>query len=128
MYRRGSALLDKTLPPFTEARVCLLFALALLLALWVPAPAVFAGTEYQGNLERGLTRGLKNIVGAPLEIPATIARHHAGSGRPVIRETAGLFDGLFRTVARAGNGFFDTAFVFVPGEQEGYPMDPETLF
>ncbi len=102
-------------------------AILAILALACPT-GVYAGTEYQGKLEGGLTRGLKNIAGAPLEIPFTMARYSAGPGRPVIRETAGFFDGLFRMGARAVNGLFDTLLVFIPGEQEGWPMQPETLF
>ena len=101
---------------------------ALILGLLVLAPQAFAGVEYQGKLEHGLTRGLKNIVSAPLEIPVTIANYNAGPGRPVIRHIAGFFDGVFRTVAREFNGLWDTVNVFLPGEQDGYPMTPETLF
>ena len=101
--------------------------LILAAALWI-TPAGFAGVEYQAKLEQGLTRGLKNMVSAPLEIPLTVAHHDAGQGRPVIRHMAGLVDGFFRTFERAANGVFDTILVFVPGEQDGYPMSPETLF
>jgi len=88
----------------------------------------FAGAEYQGNLETGLSRGVRNILGAPLEIPVTIRNYHRGEGRPVIRHTAGLVDGTFRMVSREVNGLMDTLLVLVPGEQDGIPMNPETLF
>ena len=90
--------------------------------------AVFAGAEYQGKLETGLSRGVRNILGAPLEIPVTIHQYNAGEGRPVIRETTGFFDGTFRMVTREVNGLIDTLLVLVPGEQDGIPLDPETLF
>ena len=31
-------------------------------------------------------------------------------------------------VAREVNGIMDTLLVLVPGEQDGIPLDPETLF
>ncbi len=105
----------------------------LFLLLWVgivlaASGSVSAGVEYQSKLEQGLTRGFKNIVGAPLEIPVTIAHYNAGPGRPVIRHVGGFFDGFFRMVEREVNGLFDTVLVFLPGEQDGHPMTPETLF
>ena len=92
------------------------------------AQSVFAGDEYQDKLQSGLSRGLRNILGAPLEIPYTIHKYHKGEGRPVIRHIAGFFDGTFRMVAREVNGLMDTLLVFLPGEQDGIPLDPETLF
>lgn len=106
------------------------------IAIWIvlagffslTAQPLWAGDEYQGKLERGLARGLKNIIGAPLEIPLTIQRYHEGEGRPVIRHTAGFVDGTFRMIARFVNGVMDTLMVTSPGEQDGLPMEPETLF
>jgi len=104
------------------------FFLFLCLGLIFVASSAFAGAEYQGNLETGLSRGIRNIIGAPLEIPVTIHKYHLGEGRPVIRHTAGFFDGTVRMVAREVNGIVDTLFVFLPGEQEGLPLEPATLF
>ena len=105
---------------------------------WMPAclavllltgiPAVRAGDSYQEKNQSALVRGFKNIVGAPLEIPVTMVHYSQGDGRPVIREIAGFFDGAVRTVAREVNGLFDAFMSFVPGEQDGYPLKPETLF
>lgn len=88
----------------------------------------WAGSEYQGKLESGFSRGIRNMIGAPLEIPVTIQKYHQGDGRPVIKHIAGFFDGCFRTVAREVNGMADMVLVLIPGEQDGIPMDPETLF
>lgn len=92
------------------------------------AQSALAGAEYQGKLETGFSRGIRNIIGAPLEIPVTIHHYHQGEGRPMIRHTAGFFDGIFRMVAREVNGLMDTVLVLLPGEQDGIPLDPETLF
>lgn len=74
-------------------------------------------------------RGLKNIVSAPLEIPYTVGKYDRESGNPrVLRDTAGFFDGLFRTVTRLGCGVWDVVFASVPGAQEGLPLKPESFF
>ncbi len=108
-------------------RVFKFFILAAAGMALAAAPAL-AGDEYQEKLESGLTRSLKNILGAPLEIPLTIRQYHQGEGRPVIRHTAGFFDGTFRMIAREFSGLTDTVLVFLPGEQDGIPLSPETLF
>jgi hypothetical protein len=104
------------------------FFLFLGAGLALTAQCAFAGAEYQGKLEAGLSRGVRNIIGAPLEIPVTIHKYHEGDGRPVIRETAGLVDGTFRMVSREVSGLMDTLLVLLPGEQDGIPLNPETLF
>jgi len=104
------------------------FFLVLGTGLTLMSHSALAGTEYQGKLETGLSRGVRNILGAPLEIPVTIHKYHLADGRPVIRHTAGLFDGTIRMVAREVNGIMDTLLVLMPGEQDGIPMNPETLF
>ena len=91
-----------------------------------------AGTQgsstYTTNMKSTLVRGLKNIVGSPLEIPITIQEYHEKEGKPVIRHVAGLVDGSFQTVLRFGSGAWDLVAAFLPGHQEGMPVDPETLF
>ena len=109
-----------------EARIR--FILLLGIGLTLMTHSALAGAEYQGKLETGLSRGVRNIIGAPLEIPVTICHYHQGEGRPVIRHAAGFFDGTFRMVSREVNGLMDALLVLVPGEQDGIPLDPETLF
>ena len=86
------------------------------------------GSDYQANMQHDLLRGLKNVLGAPLEIPITIQEYHKKEGRPVIRHIAGLIDGAFQGVVRFGSGAWDLVAAFLPGHQEGMPVDPETLF
>jgi len=85
-------------------------------------------SDYQEGMKRDLVRGFKNVSGSPLEIPITIQEYHEGEGRPVIRHIAGLVDGTFQMVMRAGSGLWDFVAAFIPGHQEGMPVDPETLF
>ena len=103
----------------------LLFFLALM-TIFFPAPA-HAG--YWKNLGYDWSRGLKNIVSFPLEIPITIREHHERPGYSGVRHITGFTDGIFQAIARAGSGLWDMvpAGVF-PGTQEGLPVDPETLF
>ncbi len=76
------------------------------------------------------TRGVKNLVSFPWEIPATIAKHdREDNGDPrFFRDTAGFFDGTFRAVTRLGCGAWDVLFSVVPGQQNELPLKPETLF
>ena len=104
----------------------LIFFLAL--GILTGRPLLWADDSYQAKNQSTLVRGFKNIVGAPLEIPVTMTQYSRGDGRPVIREIAGFFDGVFRMGAREANGLFDAVMSFVPGEQDGYPVQPETLF
>ena len=84
--------------------------------------------SYLGNMQRNAVRGFKNIIGAPLEIPITIQEHHESAGYPVIRQTEGLFAGGFRMLKRFGSGVWDYAVLWIPGDQDGVPPKPETLF
>ena len=83
---------------------------------------------YFRTLGRDFKRGFKNIISAPLEIPITIQEYHERAGRPVIRHITGFFDGTVQTVERFGSGLWDWVAMLVPGEQEGLPVKPETLF
>ena len=99
--------------------------LVLMLAFSV-APA-FAG-EYQDNMQSNFVRGFKNVISGWMEIPITIQEYHNGEGRPVIRHISGVFDGLFQTLVRTGSGAWDFIAAFIPDNQAGMPVDPETLF
>lgn len=84
---------------------------------------------YFKNMAQDWRRGLTNIVSSPLEIPITIAKYHReDKNPPVIKHVAGLTDGIVRTVARCGSGMWDMAVGLLPGNQQGAPVDPETLF
>jgi putative exosortase-associated protein (TIGR04073 family) len=87
-----------------------------------------AHAGYWGNMAHDFGRGIVNIVSSPLEIPITIQKYHESSGYPVVRHVTGLFDGTFRMVKRAGSGLWDFVIAIIPGDQEGVPPTPETLF
>jgi hypothetical protein len=76
------------------------------------------------------TRGLKNVVSFPWEIPVTIKEHDQNdNGDPrFYRDTAGFFDGAFRSVTRLGCGLWDMFFCLVPGDQNDLPLKPEAFF
>ncbi len=107
-----------------------LFLAFILLNLLVPAAISFAEVEnaYQKNMERDLVRGFKNVLSCPAEIPRTIGKYDKGEGRPVVRHFAGFFDGITQMAARGASGVWDFAAAFMPGQQEGFPVTPETLF
>ena len=85
---------------------------------------------YFAQMGQTFTRGVKNVVSFPWEIPSTIQVYDQKSdGNPrAFRDTAGFFDGMFRALTRFGCGAWDMAWAVVPGEQEGLPLIPETFF
>ena len=111
-------------------KIVLLILIAGIVIIATPAFAATAtsGGDYQSNMQKDLLRGFKNVLGAPLEIPITIQEYHQKAGKPVIRHIAGLIDGTFQGVVRGGSGLWDFIAAFLPGHQEGMPVDPETLF
>ncbi len=95
------------------------------------APTVFAAEQgYFAKLGATFSRGVRNVVSSPYEIPYTIGKYDGkNDGNPrVFRDVAGFFDGVFRTVTRFGSGAWDIAWAFIPGDQEGLPLEPETFF
>ena len=104
-----------------------LCALLLIIMLAFSVTPAFA-SEYTDNMQYTLTRGFKNIISCVLELPITIQEYHEGPGKPGIRHIRGVFDGVFQTVIRAGSGVWDILAAFIPGQQDGMPVDPETLF
>jgi hypothetical protein len=85
---------------------------------------------YFAQMGHTFTRGLKNLVSFPWEVPATIAKHdREDNGNPrLFRDTAGFFDGTFRAITRLGCGAWDVIFCLVPGQQDELPLTPKTLF
>ena len=103
-------------------KISLLFLLVMTLVF--PASA---NAGYWQNMGHDWTRGLKNIISFPLEIPITIGEYH--EGYPVVRHLAGFTDGLFQGIERLGSGLWDIVPAsLMPGSQEGLPVTPETLF
>lgn len=92
------------------------------------APAAASQPSHWQNLKNDYVRGFKNIVSSPLEIPVTIREYHAGKGLPVVRHLGGAVDGTFRTLLRLTSGAWDLVAGWVPGAQDGFPVEPETLF
>lgn len=85
---------------------------------------------YFAQMGQSFTRGLKNIVSFPWEIPSTIGRYDQRTdGNPrAIRDATGFVDGTFRAVTRLGCGMWDVLFAFVPGDQDELPLDPKSFF
>ncbi len=98
-----------------------------LLAIQSSAALAGEGT-YLGNMRRDFVRGFKNVISAPLEIPITLQEYHEKAGRPFVRHIAGFFDGTVQCVERAASGLWDFLAMWLPGDQEGLPPKPETLF
>ena len=103
----------------------------LLILMLVQVSSIYAAEKgYWSQLGSTFVRGVKNVVNSPYEIPYTIQQHdQSQSGNPrAFRDAAGFFDGVFRTLTRLGCGVWDMAWAFVPGDQQGLPIDPETFF
>ena len=113
-----------------KKRIVFLTVLIFTLMLTAAKTSIALAQEgtYFGNMKRDFVRGLTNVISSPLEIPITMQEYHERAGRPLIRHTAGFFDGAVQTVERAGSGLWDLLAMWVPGDQEGLPPTPETLF
>jgi hypothetical protein len=108
--------------------ICLMFVLLFCCAFFPAYAAEEPG--YFTQLGQAFTRGLKNMVGFPWEIPSTVSRYDQktdGNFR-VFRNAAGFVDGTFRAVTRLGCGAWDVLFSLVPGQQNELPLKPETFF
>lgn len=110
-----------------KKRVTALVLMALI-SLQMSGAANAAEGGYWDNLQRRYVRGFKNIIGSPLEIPITIQEYHEKAGPPVARHMAGFVDGCVETIIRLVSGAWDLVAGWIPGQQEGIPVDPETLF
>lgn len=100
----------------------------LVFGLFLSGPAWAVEKPYWDNWKRDFGRGVKNVLSSPLEIPITIQDYHEKAGYPVVRHTTGFFDGTVKFVERAGSGLWDLITMWIPGDQEGLPPTPETLF
>jgi len=101
-----------------------LFSFVLHSAYATPEPGYFF------RLGKTFTRGVKNLVSFPWEIPTTIKEYDSKTnGNPrAFRDMAGFVDGAFRSLTRFGCGAWDIVFSLVPGDQDSLPLKPETFF
>jgi len=106
--------------------------LMLVMLLWSVSSFAYAAEEpgYFTQMGRAFTRGLKNMVSFPWEIPTTIRQYDqkADDNPRAFRDAAGFVDGTFRAVTRLGCGVWDVVFSVVPGQQNELPLKPETFF
>lgn len=110
-------------------RVRWLVFIPILMVLMPLRPACANPPGYWKQMGITFSRGLKNIVSCPYEIPYTIAQYDKKTeNNRIFRDTAGFFDGVFRTVTRGSGGLWDVFFSLVPGEQDNLPLKPETFF
>ena len=100
----------------------------IIFTLSMPAYAENEWGTYFNNMGRDLKRGFINMVSSPLEIPIGIQKAHESAGYPGVRHFEGFLDGSFNTLKRFGSGFWDWVVAWVPSDQEGVPLKPETLF
>ena len=104
--------------------------LVFLLGLTFSSAYAYPEPGYFPQLGKTFARGVKNLVSFSWEIPSTIKQYDGkmdGNFR-VFRDMAGFVDGTFRSLTRLGCGFWDIAFSFVPGQQDGLPLKPEAFF
>lgn len=101
-----------------------------LLMVLMPFRAAHANPPgYWKQMGITFSRGVKNLVSWPYEIPYTIAQYDKQTKNSrVFRDTAGFFDGTFRAVTRFGCGVWDVFSSLVPGQQDSLPLNPEAFF
>lgn len=93
-------------------------------SLWAESGVV----NYFKTMGKDYVRGVKNVISSPAEIPITMKEYRGKEGYPVFLQMAGFADGTFQMIARCGSGLWDFGAGLIPGAQDGYPPDPETLF
>jgi len=103
---------------------------ALLFCLASSSSCLAQEQGYFAQMGQALSRGAKNIVSFPWEIPSTIGRYDKKTdGNPrAFRDAAGFVDGTFRAVTRLGCGVWDVLFSVVPGQQDELPLTPKAFF
>lgn len=94
--------------------------------------SAYANTEpgYFAQMKKTFTRGFKNTLSAPWEIPYTIRQYEQkkNGGNRFFQDAAGSVDGVLRMVTRYACAAWDMVFSVVPGQQDGMPLKPETFF
>jgi putative exosortase-associated protein (TIGR04073 family) len=90
---------------------------------------LIAVPAYSDGPVKKLGRGLSNAITFPLEIPANIKKVNESDGF-ILAATYGLGLGIYKAVARAAIGFYETAtFPFpFPGDFAPIVTDPEFFF
>ncbi|MDD5671214.1 MAG: hypothetical protein PHN49_06220 [Candidatus Omnitrophica bacterium] len=109
-------------------KIFALFFVYAFVTIAVPVCAADQDDSYLKNMGHDLVRGVKNVFSCPLEIPIKIKEYHQKEGRPVIREMAGFADGFCSAFVRGTSGAWDFLAAFWIGDQDGMPVNPETLF
>ena len=104
----------------------------LVLMLGFSVFSAYAQTEpgYFSQMKKTFTRGFKNGLSAPWEIPYTIKKYEQKNdgGNRFFQDAAGSVDGFLRMVTRYTCAAWDMVFSIVPGQQDGMPLKPETFF
>jgi len=103
-------------------------AFILVMSLMLQASSALAEEEnwYIENWKYDFKRANKNVLSSPLEIPVAIDKHAERKGLPFVRHITGLGEGSVEAVSRVMNAAWDYVFMWIPGSQEGAPLDPET--
>ena len=96
--------------------------------LFLTTQSLCLASSYGDDVKTDLKRGLKNIFSAPAEIAVGFQDYHEGPGRPIIRQTAGILEGSFKTFLRLVSGVWDFVELPIPGDKQGFPTRPETFF
>lgn len=101
--------------------------MVLVVAIFIPVTQA-DNKGYLANAGHDVVRGLKNVVSFPAELVLTQRDSRYSGDRPFMRYLHGATDGTIRAIQRAFSGTFDLVAAWIPSQQEGMPMEPETLF
>ena len=95
------------------------------LIVMVVTPCFAEGT-YQEEFKAKLSRGLRNILSAPAEIPVAVAEETEDSRMVWYDSLEGIFRGVGKSVVRLLSGLYDVLVASIP-DAKTFPPDPETL-
>ncbi|MDD5085065.1 MAG: hypothetical protein PHE61_03360 [Candidatus Omnitrophica bacterium] len=89
--------------------------------------ATLTQAEYEANMKKTLDRGYRNMLFSPGEVVIGIQDNTKPGTIPVVNVFWGFGMGLLKGMRRLGSGSWDVVAAFIPHQQQGMPVNPETI-
>lgn len=89
--------------------------------------APLSQAEYEANMKKTLDRGYRNVLFSPGEVAIGIQDNTKPGTIPVVNVLWGCGIGLLKGMRRLGSGGWDLIAAFIPHQQQGMPVNPETI-
>lgn len=89
--------------------------------------ATLTQAEYESGMKNTLDRGYRNVLFSPGEVIIGIQDNTKPGTIPVVNVLWGCGIGILKGMRRLGSGGWDLIAAFIPHQQQGMPVNPETL-